>query len=66
MSALTKIWQRLFLADGKHGYTCDSCGEELFDYPSTRICAACNERIEQNDKKFAKNAVEKRFRKGYV
>lgn len=64
MSALTTIWQRLFLADGKHGYTCDSCGEELFDYPSTRICAACNKRIEQNDKKVCEKCGRKTISEG--
>ena len=25
----------------KHGYTCDSCGREVFDYPVHRLCKEC-------------------------
>ena len=25
----------------KHGYTCDNCGREIFDYPTHRICEEC-------------------------
>ncbi len=27
------------------GYTCDACGEELFDYPVHRLCAACENKL---------------------
>ena len=50
MKWIDKIAKRLFQADGKHGYTCDCCGEELFDYPLVRICEKCDKRIEYNDK----------------
>ena len=49
MSVLVKIWEKLFRTDGKHGYTCDCCGDELFDYPASRICDNCNKHIEYND-----------------
>ncbi len=49
MSVIEKIFHRLFHADGRHGYTCDCCGEELFDYPAERICKECLKRIEFND-----------------
>ena len=26
----------------KHGYTCDCCGAEVFDYPSHRLCENCS------------------------
>ena len=50
MSVLKNWLQKLVRASGKHGYTCDSCGEELFDYPTRRICNACENRIEKNGK----------------
>lgn len=30
-------------------YTCDNCGREVFDYPSERLCASCNQKIVKND-----------------
>lgn len=24
-----------------HGYTCDCCGREVFDYPQNRLCESC-------------------------
>ena len=29
----------------KHGYTCDLCGAELFDYPIRRVCEPCKRAI---------------------
>lgn len=29
----------------KHGYACDMCGGELFDYPVHRLCKACEEKL---------------------
>ncbi len=34
-------------ASGKHGYTCDCCKGELYDYPLHRLCAACETRLER-------------------
>ncbi len=41
--------QKVKRASGKHGYTCDSCGEEVFDYPVRRLCKVCETRLEEND-----------------
>lgn len=38
---VTKIRKRLL----SRGYTCDNCGGELFDYPSHRVCDACEEKM---------------------
>ncbi len=43
-----KWLQKLKRASGRHGYTCDSCGAEIFDYPAHRLCAACETHIEEN------------------
>ncbi len=51
MSVFVKCWEKLVRASGKHGYTCDGCGEELFDYPTHRLCVECEKRIEYNDGK---------------
>lgn len=53
-----KVWKtaekrlRDFLLD--HGYTCDSCGGEVFDYPSSRLCERC-----QSSLRRVTNACEK-------
>ncbi len=28
-----------------HGYACDMCGAELFDYPLHRLCASCEDKL---------------------
>lgn len=28
-----------------HGYTCDCCGREIFNYPTMRLCADCDEAL---------------------
>lgn len=51
MSAFARFLEKLVRASGKHGYTCDGCGEELFDYPTRRLCDGCEKHIEYNDGK---------------
>ena len=31
-----------------YGYTCDSCGAELFDYPAHRLCVDCENTLDYN------------------
>lgn len=31
------------------GFTCDGCGRELFDYPTHRLCTACEDSLRLND-----------------
>ena len=31
-----------------HGYTCDACGGEVFDYPTHRFCVNCEGKLFQN------------------
>lgn len=50
MSVIQKWWNRLVTASGKHGYACDSCGDELFAYPLHRLCKSCESGLEKNDK----------------
>ena len=30
----------------RHGYTCDGCGVEMFDYPHQRFCVECVQKLE--------------------
>lgn len=34
------------------GYTCDFCDAEIFDYPTHRLCKACESSLPKNDKKY--------------
>lgn len=36
-----KTLDKFRLAAGGRGYTCDSCGKEIFDYPHERLCPKC-------------------------
>lgn len=40
---------RLFL--NNRGYTCDACGAEVFDYPQSRLCQACEGKLDKNQDK---------------
>lgn len=37
-------------ATSTRGFVCDCCKDELFDYPKTRVCKACENRFFRNDK----------------
>lgn len=43
MGRVSTWLQRLRDRLSQRGYTCDLCGEELFDYPNRRVCTACEE-----------------------
>ncbi len=34
-----------------HGYVCDGCGREIFDYPVHRLCERCESAMRKNDEK---------------
>lgn len=51
-----KLWRKLLkklkTADGKRGYACDSCGAELFDYPTNRLCGECEAKLLKTGERF--------------
>lgn len=53
-------WGRRFISWAQrkiaaHGYTCDGCGVELFDYPTYRLCENCTSKLRRiGDKVCAK------------
>ena len=55
MNGIKELFSRMhgrireYAAD--HGFTCDGCGAELFDYPQTRLCSVCEQALERNDGK---------------
>ena len=47
---LAKTEKRIRDFFSRHGYTCDGCGGEIFDYPTHRICAECEVKLEKTNK----------------
>ncbi|MBE7084769.1 MAG: ComF family protein [Clostridiales bacterium] len=64
MSLLHTWFQKLRKASGKYGYTCDCCGEELFDYPAHRLCFSCEAGLERNEKYRCNKCGRKSFTEG--
>ena len=50
MGLLSEWARKIRVFSSKRGYVCDSCGAEVFNYPSQRFCAACEEKMQRNDK----------------
>ena len=51
-----KLWRRwiekLKERDKERGYACDSCGAELFDYPTNRLCGECEAKLLKTGERF--------------
>ena len=41
MELFHRLKRRIRSFSGTHGFTCDGCGKELFDYPTHRLCERC-------------------------
>lgn len=52
MKLWRKLLEKLKIADGKRGYACDSCGAELFDYPTNRLCGECEAKLLKTGERF--------------
>lgn len=51
MSAFEKIGEKIREFFLSHGYTCDACDGEIFDYPKRRLCDKCAAEMWRNDGK---------------
>ena len=49
MRLLEKFLDKIRKGASEYGYTCDGCGDEIFSYPSERLCKGCQGKIKQND-----------------
>lgn len=63
-----KIFSRLknmfrAYADG-HGFTCDVCGAEVFDYPNRRLCGTCEKTLLKNDGRICEKCGRKTLADG--
>ncbi len=50
MGILGEIAHKIRMFASKRGYVCDCCGGEVFQYPSQRFCAACQEKMSLNNR----------------
>ena len=48
----------------EHGYACDGCGAEIFNYPHTRLCEDCENAMRKNDKLRCDKCGRKTLSKG--
>ena len=49
MEWLKRFKKRIRDLSNAHGFTCDACGKELFDYPTHRLCEACEGSLRLNN-----------------
>ena len=49
MKWFQSLKKRIRSFSNSHGFTCDGCGTELFDYPTHRLCAVCEDSLRLND-----------------
>lgn len=50
MKILGKLAQKIRVFAAGRGYVCDCCGGEIFEYPSRRFCADCQEKMRLNNR----------------
>ncbi len=50
MEILAKLARKIRIFAAGRGYVCDCCGGEIFEYPSRRFCAACEEKMSLNNR----------------
>ena len=49
MNAFGKWAAKLRALTARQGFSCDSCGVEVFEYPKRRLCGDCESRLARND-----------------
>ena len=50
MSILFKLFRRVRQFVLSHGYTCDNCRAEVFEYPKIRLCTKCERKLDYNNR----------------
>ncbi len=64
MKVLTSLRQAIRRYFANHGYTCDFCGKEVFDYPKHRLCEACESSIPRNEDRVCPKCGRKTLAEG--
>ena len=47
-----------------HGFSCDACGAEIFDYPKHRLCEACESKMRPNNGRICEKCGRKTLAEG--
>lgn len=64
MKWFERLKKRIRRYAGLHSFTCDGCGAELFDYPTHRLCDACEKAIRLNDGRTCEKCGRKTLAEG--
>ena len=64
MDFLKNLAKKMRIFASKHGYVCDSCGGEVFNYPSQRFCLTCEEKMRRNHGLVCPKCGRKTFAEG--
>lgn len=61
---LKRLKKRIQKVCAGYGFTCDACGKELFDYPTRRLCEACEQSLRLNDGRTCEKCGRKTLAEG--
>ena len=64
MSIFSKIADKIRAAMDEHGYVCDNCGEEIFCYPTYRLCQKCEDKMPRVGDKYCDKCGRERVADG--
>lgn len=64
MKWFERLKKRIRRHTGLHSFTCDGCGAELFDYPTHRLCDACEKVMRFNDGRTCEKCGRKTLAEG--
>lgn len=59
MNLIRKVKEKFQKFAWTHGFSCDVCKAELFEYPKRRFCKACEEKMYRNDGKICEKCGRK-------
>lgn len=64
MRIFAKIAEKIRAATEDHGYACDHCGAEIFNYPDHRLCKNCEDKVPRIGEKFCDKCGRERVSDG--
>lgn len=59
MNAIQSFFEKLRKASFDKGCVCDGCGAEIFDYPTHRLCSACEDGLQESAEKVCEKCGRK-------
>ena len=64
MKWFSRLKKRIRSFSASHGFTCDGCGKELFDYPVHRLCEGCVGSLRFNNERTCSKCGRKTLAEG--